>query len=221
MIGRTLRRFANLAFRLVRRTRYEVARFIMPGTAVLGPKIVPRVGGPLAEKRDIKLNLGCGPMHLGDYINIDGDTRACADFYMDFDELGDAFASDSVKEILMIHSLSYLNLWQARNFFRVAYRLLRRGGELVIELPSIEKCATHLLASQGDLPAYLEGVRGIYAFDMTEISNQIPFTPYSFGWSAWHLEQELRVAGFDRFVIADPHFHDQPWRDFRIEATKC
>ena len=206
--------------RVWRRGRYEIAKRIMPSTAELGPKVVPRVAGPLIERREVRLNLGCGPMHLEDYINIDGDPAACADFYMDFSELSDSFAPESVREILMIHSLSYLNLWQAKNFFVDAYRLLLTGGKLIIELPSIEKCAQRLLDSEGDEAEYLEAVRGVYAFDLSQISNQIEFTPYSFGWSAWHLEQELRAAGFREFVVTEPHFHEQPWRDIRLEATK-
>lgn len=220
MIGRRIRQITTLAARLVRRTRYEIAKRIMPSTAVLGPKIVPRVTGPLVEKRDLRLNLGCGPMHLDGYINIDADPGACADFYLDFGELDRVFAASSTREILMIHSLSYLNLWQARNFFRVAHRLLMPGGTLAIELPSIEKCARHLLESQGDVTEYLEGVRGIYAFDPTEIANQVDFTPYSFGWSAWHLEKELRDASFSEVVVTEAQFHQQPWRDIRVEATK-
>ncbi|MGI9471592.1 MAG: hypothetical protein ACR2NZ_08690 [Rubripirellula sp.] len=220
MSAATLRKMATLAGRLSRRTRYEIARLIMPSTAVLGPKVVPRVSGPLIERKDVKLNLGCGPMHLDGYINVDGDSRACADFYIDFSELGDAFAPGSIREILMVHSLSYLNLWQAKNFFVTAFRLISPGGKLIIELPSIEKCSQHLLASRGDEAAYLEGVRGIYAFDLSEITNQIEFTPYSFGWSAWHLEQELRAAGFGEVIESEPHFHEQPWRDIRLEAIK-
>ena len=219
-IGQTFQRITRLAGRVSRRTRYEIAKRIMPSTAVLGPKVVPRVAGPLIEKRDVKLNLGCGPMHLDDYINIDVDHRACADFYLPFSELGQAFAAKSAAEILMVHSLSYLNLWQARQLLRTCHRLLRAEGRLIIELPSIEKCARHLLDSQGDLAAYMEGVRGIYAFDLTEITNQIAYTPYSFGWSAWHLESELRDAAFAKIVVTEPQFHQQPWRDIRVEATK-
>lgn len=215
-----MRNIMNLLARISRRSRYEIAKRIMPSTAVLGPKVVPRVSGPLVEKDGIKLNLGCGPMHLDGYINIDGDPRACADFYLNFSELGDAFAPGCAKEILMIHSLSYLNLWQARDFFRVAHQLLSPGGKLIIELPSIEKCAEKVLASKDALPEYLEGVRGIYAFDLTEITNKVAFTPYSFGWSAWHLEHELREASFSQFVVGEPQYHEQAWRDIRMEATK-
>ncbi|MCO8121413.1 hypothetical protein NHH03_06665 [Stieleria sp. TO1_6] len=220
MTAGPLKQLATLAARISRRTRYEIAKRIMPSTAVLGPKVVPRLSGPLVQRREVKLNLGCGPMHLDDYINIDADPRACADFYLTFDELRDAFAQDSVGEILMVHSLSYLNLWQARDFFRDAHHLLQPGGRLVIELPSIEKCAQHLLESSGDPSRYLEAVRGIYAFDLSEISNKVRFTPYSFGWSAWHLEHELRDARFGDVTVTEPHYHGQSWRDIRVEAIK-
>jgi SAM-dependent methyltransferase len=210
----------KLLGRIQRRSRYEIAKRIMPSTAELGPKVVPRIQGPLTELRDVKLNLGCGPMHLEGYINIDGDPHACADFYMDFSEVGTAFAKQSIAEVLMLHSLSYLNLWQARELLATLHGLLRPGGRLVIELPDIENCAKKLLESSGNLTEYLEGVRGVYAFDPTQIANKSPITPYAFGWSAWHLRQELLAAGFHSTSLHPPEFHGQLWRDIRMEAVK-
>lgn len=220
MSVRLLNRLATICGRIQRRGRYELARMIMPSTAVLGPKIVPRVQGPLTELQDVKLNLGCGPMHLDGYINIDGDPNACADFYMDFSALGEAFAKGTVSEVLMLHSLSYLNLWQARDLFATVLGLLAPGGRIVIELPDIEKCARKLLESTEDLPEYLEGVRGVYAFDPSQIVNKSPITPYAFGWSSWHLRKELSEAGFHAIELHPPQFHGQPWRDIRMEAVK-
>lgn len=220
MIVNRLKQLVRLCGRVQRRSRYELAKLIMPDTAVLGPKVVPRVRGPLIELRDVKLNLGCGPMHLDGYINIDGDPQACADFYMDFCTVGDAFQKESISEVLMLHSLSYLNLWQARDLFVTIKRLLRPGGRLVIELPDIENCARKLLESAEDLPAYLEGVRGVYAFDLSQIANKTPITPYAFGWSAWHLRKELGEVGFQSIECHPPQFHGQPWRDIRMEAVK-
>ena len=220
MILNSLKQVTRFVGRVGRRSRYEIAKLIMPSTAVLGPKIVPRVQGPLTELRDVKLNLGCGPMHLDGYINIDGDPRACADFYMDFSTLGEAFAKQSVAEVLMLHSLSYLNLWQARDLFVTVHALLKSQGRLVIELPDIENCARKLLDSTDNLPDYLEGVRGVYAFDLSQVVNKTPITPYAFGWSAWHLRQELVDAGFNSIQLHPPEFHGQPWRDIRMEAVK-
>ncbi len=210
----------NNLMRASRRLRYELAKRLMPSTAVLGPKVVAPLTGPLLDRDELKLNVGCGPMHLDGYINIDRDPHACADLYLDFTELDGALSPGSVNEVLMVHSLSYLNLWQARDFFSLSCGLLRAGGKLIVELPSIEKCATHLLASQNDPEPYIEAVRGIYAFDPTEISDRVAYTPYAFGWSQWHLEKEVRQAGFAEVAFTAPHYHEQPWRDVRMEATK-
>lgn len=210
----------NQLMRASRRLRYEIAKRIMPSTAELGPKIVPPLTGPLLQRDELKLNVGCGPMHLDGYLNIDRDPRACADVYLDFTELGAALSPGSVTEVLMVHSLSYLNLWQARDFFALSCGLLCERGKLIIELPSIEKCATHLLASQNEPEPYIEAVRGIYAFDPTEISGRVAYTPYAFGWSQWHLEKEVRRAGFTDVAFMAPEYHEQPWRDIRMEATK-
>jgi hypothetical protein len=216
----SLQQIIRFLGRVQRRSRYEVARLIMPSTAVLGPKVVPRVQGPLSQLGDVKLNLGCGPMHLDGYINIDADPCACADFYMDFCTVGRAFEKQSVSEVLMVHSLSYLNLWQARDLFATIFSLLRPQGRLVIELPEIENCARKLLESSGDLTQNIEGLRGIYAFDLSQIANKTPMTPYAFGWSDWHLRQELADAGFSSIETHPPQFHGQPWRDIRMEAVK-
>lgn len=210
----------RLAGRVWRRSRYEIAKRIMPSTAVLGPKVVPRLSGPLVERDDLKLHLGCGPMHLDGYVNVDQDPGACADFYLDFRELSSAFRPGIASEVLLVHSLSYLNLWEARQLLRVIHRLLRLGGRIVIELPDLGKCARHLLASEGDLDAYLEGVRGVYAFDPSQVREELPITPYAFGWSAWHLCDELRQAGFGSCEVLEPVYHEQPWRDIRVEAVK-
>lgn len=210
----------RLAGRVWRRSRYEVAKRIMPSTAVLGPKVVPRIAGPLTDRADLKLHLGCGPMHLDGYINVDQDPAACADFYLDFRELKTAFRAGAAAEVLMVHSLSYLNLWEARRLFRTVHQLLRPGGKFILELPDLGKCARHLLDTEGDVDAYLEGVRGVYAFDLSQIRDESPITPYAFGWSQWHLCDELKAAGFGDFQVLEPAYHEQPWRDIRVEAAR-
>ncbi len=213
-------RLAKLLGRVQRRSRYELAKRIMPSTSVLGPKVVLPVQGPLIDLRDTRLNLGCGPMHLDGYINIDADPTACADFYMDFGRVGEAFARESVAEVLMVHSIAYLNLWQARDLFVALHGLIRPGGRLVIETPDIERCARKLLESADRWDDYIEGVRGVYAFDPSQVANKSSITPYAFGWSPWHLEKELRAAKFSDVHLVAPEFHGQPWRDLRVEAIK-
>ena len=174
----------------------------------------------LQRPRPLKLHLGCGTNYLKSYINIDTNRKVKADLHLDFCLLNKIFSPRSISETLMIHSLSYLNLWQARDFFKQISILSELNGRLIIELPDITKCAQKIVDCSQRLPDYVEGVRGFYAFDFKQISARELYTPYAFGWSGWHLKQELEDAGFKKVLLCSPQTHEHPWRDFRIEATK-
>ncbi len=168
----------------------------------------------------LRLHLGCGAVRLDGYVNIDADRSARADLFLDFRDVPNFFARRAASEILMIHSIAYLNLWQARDLFSAFRSLLASSGKLVLETPDVERCATLLLEAgkSGHLtPQYLEGARGIFAFDLGQISRRLQFTPYAFGWSGWHLKQELEAAGFTEVRILEAQTH-HPWRDVRVEA---
>jgi len=168
-----------------------------------------------------RLHLGCGRERWEGYINVDVDSRADSDVRADVRDLDRLFRPESVAEIVMIHALGYLHLWEAREFFAVAARVLVPGGRLVLELPDLSKGATEVLASQDDTPRYLEAVRGIFAFDIDWIERRHRFTPYVFGWSGWLLGRELTAAGFQRVESLAPQTHGpRPWRDIRVEAVK-
>ncbi len=177
----------------------------------------------LKRRRNLKLHLGCGKKYLQGYINIDGYIGAKADIYLDFKKVGKFFLPFSAHEILMIHSISYLNLWEARDFFRTVHGLLKEGGNLIMECPDISNCSRKLLeagSSETFNPDYLEGVRGFYAFGLDNLAERRPYYPYAFGWSGWHLKQELEEAGFREVVLTEPKTHEKSWRDLRIEARK-
>jgi hypothetical protein len=189
-------------------------------------------GGRRPERRDaekenlsgpfpgVKLHLGCGSDLWPGYVNVDRDPASGADIVSDFLEIDRHFGPGSVAEVSMIHSLSYLNLWQARDLFAKFHRIVVGGGRIIIELPDIGKCADRLLASAGAPGDYLEAVRGIYAFDLGQISRREAYTPYAFGWTGWHLKEELEDAGFTNVALRAPQTHGHPWRDVRVEATK-
>ena len=77
-----------------------------------------------------------------------------------------------------------------------------------------------LLAARDSNDDYLEGVRGIYAFDLGQIARRDSFATYAFGWSAWHLTEELQQAGFRDIEVGPPQTHGRPWRDIRLQASK-
>jgi hypothetical protein len=168
----------------------------------------------------LRLHLGCGAVRLDGYVNIDADPMASADLYLNIRDVPNFFARQAASEILMIHSVAYLNLWQARDLFREFRSLLAPGGKLILETPDVERCASLLLQAgkaQQLTPDYLEGVRGIFAFDLGQIAARHEFTPYAFAWAGWHLKQELEEAGFTQVRILEAQTH-HPWRDVRVEA---
>ena len=185
-----------------------------------------RCHGKRHADNGIRLHLGCGHNYLHGWINIDTSNQVKADLYMDLQNIGKYSRENSVDEIQMIHVISYLRYWEAVDFFKDCYRILKNGGKLILESPDICKLAT-ALASIGSLDTskdrvmYLEAVRAFYAFDMEQIKKKNAFQTYRFGWSAMHLQLELKKIGFqDIKTLAPQHHGALSRRDLRIEATK-
>jgi len=166
------------------------------------------------------LHLGCGSIYLKNYVNIDVSTDSVADVVSDFRDIFKLYPSNSVSEILLVHSISYLRLWEALDLFKDCFMLLKEGGQLILEFPDIEKCAYSIIESKNDYPKYIEAVRGIYAFDLGQIKRKESFVSYAFGWSSWHIREELSKIGYKNIICTDGDFHKHKWRDTHVEATK-
>jgi hypothetical protein len=178
-------------------------------------------GKKIDSNVSVKLNLGCGQMYLQGWVNVDLNPKLKPDLVCGFNEIHTHLPHESVDEILMLHSISYLRLWEARLFLRNMLNILKKNGILIMEFPDILKCSKMMQNANENLDEYLEGVRGIYAFDLDQIRRMESFTPYAFGWSAWHMKQELLSAGFKDIAIENPETHGKRiLRDTRIIAKK-
>lgn len=170
---------------------------------------------------NVKLNLGAGPDYLFGYINIDTDPTFYQDIYIDFKKIGKMYQPESVDEILLSHSIGYLNLWEAIDLLKDIYTILRFEKKLVIETTDILKCAAYLIFNKENDFEYIEAIRAIYAFDPGQIQRKEQFDTYKFGWSESHLKKVLNETGFSKVESRSPQGHGQTlWRDIRIEATK-
>ena len=167
----------------------------------------------------LRLNLGCGTDYRYGYVNIDSDPSARADLHLDFLEFDRHFSPDTVREVTMIHSLNYLNLWQARDLFTKIFLLLEPGGQMIIETVNLENAIRKISRSIGRYEAYMEGVRGLHAFGMVHVDERRMYAPNAFSWTPWHLVQELREAGYRPIAVGKPETHAS-WRDMRVEACK-
>jgi hypothetical protein len=168
----------------------------------------------------LRLHLGCGSNYLEGWINIDISDRYKVDMRMNFQDIKNHFQVNTVTEIMMIHSISYLRLWEARDFFAEVYSVLQTGGKFTLEFPDVVKCVK-VIAKEKEYDAYIEGIRALYAFDMSQIKKKNEYQPYAFGWSAWHIITELQKVGFSSIVVKDPQTHGHlVWRDTRVESIK-
>src|SRR2546422_9560616 len=109
----------------------------------------------LARRMPVKLHLGCGDVHLDGWINVDANPDSAADVVMDFRRIGEALPEGSVDEVIMIHSLSYLRLWEARDLLAGLYRLLRPRSRFVAEFPDLTKCALAIGQAGRQVTPYL------------------------------------------------------------------
>ena len=168
----------------------------------------------------VKLNLGCGKVYRDGWINIDIDKSVRTDICCDFINLKNHFNPGTIDLIYMIHSISYLNLWEANIFFKDAYHLLNTGGVLELEFPDIQKCSK-IIVESSDNADYIEAVRAIYAFDLEQIKNKEVYRPYAFGWSGLYMKNVLHEIGFSQIDILEPETYEKRiWRDTRIVAVK-
>lgn len=170
-----------------------------------------------------RLHLGCGAVKLDGWINIDIQETIATDLVMDVRNISEHFEPGSVSAIQMIHAISYLRLWEARDFFRSAFDLLKPGGRLIFEFPDLMKCCamSQKATESKDAVQQIEAIRGIFAFDLGQVEQRAAFIPYAMGWAAWHLQKELQSCGFVDVSIQKPQTHGpRPDRDSRIEATR-
>lgn len=167
----------------------------------------------------LQLHLGCGNDYKPGYLNVDLNPMAHADIHASMLDLEQFVRPNSVQLVETYHALNYLSLWEARQFFRILHRLFQDEGLLVIETANVESLARKILESSGNLSEYLEGVRGLHAFGLDHLAQELSYSPNKFSWTPWHLVQELQAAGFMDVTVQPAKTH-APWRDMRIEARK-
>lgn len=100
-----------------------------------------------------RLHVGCGPLHLDGWINIDNRRYNAADYIHDvrdglpFRELAFVFAE---------HFLEHLPLWEAQRFLRDCRAALSRDGVLRLSTPNLD----WVLATHRDCFALNKAFRG-------------------------------------------------------------
>lgn len=177
---------------------------------------------------DIKLLLGCGRRRKAGWVNIDIDPKNKPDIVANISKLNH-FKNETVSIIDSYHVFEHLFLNEANKAVREWYRILKKGGDLYIELPNLARCAEVILTSKN--PREIElAMMGIYGFDKRVIfpngedKEPVFFQVHKYGWTPETITNLLKGAGFKNIKMTEPLQTFRPAykinRDMRIHAKK-
>lgn len=166
----------------------------------------------------MKLNIGCGGRRIPGFTGVDAVKRPAADIVAKADAI--PLADGSVDEIMAIHLIEHVHVWEAPDLLREWHRLLKPGGTLVLELPDLHKFCRNILKGVmvgGKHPDQL-GMWGAYG----DPRQQDPFMAHKWGYTFSTLAPMVQAAGFDRVTEHPTQWHPagREHRDFRLEARK-
>ena len=166
----------------------------------------------------MKLNIGCGGRRIEGFTGVDAVERPGADMVANADAI--PLPDGSVDEIMAIHLIEHVHLWEAPDLVREWHRLLAPGGRLVLELPDIVKCCKNVVSGLfvgGKDPEQL-GMWGCYG----DPRQKDPWMSHKWGYTFKTLQPMVAAAGFIKIVEKPTMFHPagKVDRDFRLEARK-
>jgi predicted SAM-dependent methyltransferase len=161
-----------------------------------------------------RLNMGCGRVKKSGYLNVDVDASVKPDLVLSLD-VPLPFASNIFELIEAYHVIEHVYPWATLDVLREVWRILKPGGRLAIECPSIEAACSWLARnSQYDWRSQM-GMWAIYGDPNPK--NQLQM--HKWGYTPVTLAEILNEVGFVKIERRGPETH-VPARDFRLTATK-
>lgn len=198
VIARVLTTLAGLLIR--------VARRLSPAAVARGESASP--GGALIAGRHFKLHLGCGPIHLAGFVNVDIDAHLpTVDVVDDVGRLG-RFVEGSATLIYACHVLEHVSHDEVPSILQRWFAVLEPGGEVRISVPDIDRIVKIYTAhwQHFQTPPHSPWIGLIYGGQTTAYDYHK--TGFNFVWMR-HL---LEAAGF---VDVREYAHEPHWLGVR------
>lgn len=102
----------------------------------------------------MKLHLGCGKNIKEGYINIDGFVKGKNITNMDI--LNMTYPNNSVDEILAEHLFEHIPFKDEERLFKECFRLLKKGGKLIVETPDMEWLCKQFLEAKDEFNSFYQ-----------------------------------------------------------------
>jgi SAM-dependent methyltransferase len=163
----------------------------------------------------IRLNLGCGNKILAGYINCDlsgNYSDINPDVSCDIRKL--PFNDDYADEVLAVHVLEHFYVWEVEDILNEWIRVLKPGGKLIVELPSLDKIINSFIRFDGRPPINI-GMWGLYGEPRYKDEKMC----HRWCYSESSLAALLQTVGLTKIKSMIPKFH-VAIRDMRMEAIK-
>ncbi len=156
----------------------------------------------------MRLNVGSGDKYFPGWCNVD--RNGDPDVYSNAFPL--PFETDAADELWAIHLLEHLHRRDASQALHEWYRVLKPGGKLALELPSLDKIAQLIVKGEKNMRLTVMGLFG-------DPRDEKPDMMHQWCWSQAELTEALSGVGFQQITFSEPIFHF-PARDMRVEAVK-
>jgi len=134
---------------------------------------------------NVKINVGCGLVYKGGYVNIDAHDDTVADARMEAHWLD--FENESAEHIECSHVLEHMGLGEAVYALSEFYRVLRPSGTLLLRTPDVEESFRTFVKSGQDKRKLL--LNWIYGLDRAGMGHK-------YGYPLDLIEILLHDAGF-------------------------
>ncbi len=125
--------------------------------------------------------------------------------------------SDSADAVAAIHVLEHFYHWEVPAILKEWKRILKPGGKLILELPSMDKVMGYIaqcIAKKEDMEMFMT-LHAMYG----DPRHEDPAMCHKWGWFMRELYAVLDEAGFRDIRYVTPRYHFA-FRDQRFEAVK-
>jgi len=170
----------------------------------------------------VKLHLGCGGVRWKDFINVDlypddglpDDSRdgCIADVFADIRALD--LPENTIDEIFTSHVIEHFPRWVALKMLEDWFRMLKPGGQVVIEMPDFWRCVLWLFHP---LPKNRRVARSQFYGNQWD---QRDYETHRYVWAGSEFKKALLAIGFSTVKVSHWTETHYKGRDMRVTATK-